>query len=52
MTTKSHNGLCPQVQVLQEADEAGKDTTGVKNLPHGNPVDIVVSIGEVNEGHV
>jgi hypothetical protein len=38
--------------VLQEADEVGRDTIGAKNLPQGISVDIVISLGEVNEGQV
>jgi len=38
------------VQVLKEADEVNKDTIGAKNLPHGIPVDVVINLGEVNEG--
>jgi hypothetical protein len=37
-------------QVLQEVDEASRDTIGAKNLPQGIPVDVVISLGEVNEG--
>ncbi len=50
MTTKLHNDLCLQVQVFHEVDEVGGDTIGVKNLPHGILVDVIVSLGEVNEG--
>jgi hypothetical protein len=38
------------VQVLQEVDEVNNDTIGAKNLPHGISIDVVVSLGEVNEG--
>jgi hypothetical protein len=38
------------VQVLQEVDEAGRDTIGTKNLPQGILVDAIISLGEVNEG--
>jgi hypothetical protein len=52
MTTKPHNGMCPQMEVFQEVDETGKDTIGAKKLPQGIPVDVVVSLAEVNEGQV
>jgi len=38
------------VQVRQEDDDMGRDTIGAKNLPRTILVDIVVSLGEVNEG--
>jgi hypothetical protein len=50
MTIKLHNGMCPWVQVLQEDDDMGRDTISAKNLPWAILVDIVVNLGEVNEG--
>jgi hypothetical protein len=40
------------MQVLQEVDEANKDTIGAKNLPQGISVDALVCLGQVNEGQV
>jgi len=38
------------VEVLQKTDEALWNAIGAQDLPQGLPVDVVVSLGRVNEG--